>query len=387
MTSGAGHPIKVAPGTSMATLRTQQLISRMRAEWPLPMSVATTALFLVFGNGWLADLSHPVWFAFLLGWLFAAILVSAFAVVRHAEGLAVRLGEPFGTLVLTLSMSGMEMMMIAAVMYTGEGGSSLARDTMLAIVMIVLNGLVGTSLLFGGLRYHEQTYNLYGANAFLAVILPLSVLGLVLPRFTVSSAGPTLSPFQSVFLIFMSVVLYGVFLAIQTIRHRDYFISTDHPDLHGSLEVQSVAYHSLLLMAYVVPIIVLAKRIAVPIDYGIRVLGAPAALGGLLVAVLILSPESLAAVRAALANQLQRSINLSLGTALSSISLTIPAVLTIGFVTDKTIILGLDAVDTILLLLTLAVSMLTFALERTNVLLGAVHLLLFLAYLALIFEK
>ena len=380
----------------MTTPRTRQLISRLRTEWPLPVSVATTALFLVFGTEWLADLSDPVWFAFLLGWLFAAILVSAFAVVRHAEGLAARLGEPLGALVLTLSMSGMEMMMLAAVMYTGQGGSSLARDTMLAIVMIVLNGLVGTSLLFGGLRYHEQTYNLYGANAFLAVILPLSVLGLVLPRFTVSSPGPTLSPLQSVFLIFMSVALYGVFLAIQTMRHRDYFVSpsaaaatTDHQgaDMDGTFEVQSLGYHSLLLLAYIVPIVVLAKRIAVPIDYGIRVLGAPAALGGLLVAVLILSPESLAAVRAALANQLQRSINLSLGTALSSISLTIPAVLTIGFLTDRTIILGLDAVDTTLLLLTLAVSMLTFALERTNVLLGAVHLLLFLAYLALMFEK
>jgi Ca2+:H+ antiporter len=159
----------------MTTPRTRQLISGLRTDWQLPVSIATTALFHVFGNGWLADLYNHVWFA----WLFAAILVSAFAVVRHAEGLAVRLGEPLGTLVLTLSMSGMEMMMIAAVMYTGQGGSSLARDTMLAIVMIVLNGLVGTSLLFGGLRYHEQTYNLYGANAFLAVILPLSVLGLV----------------------------------------------------------------------------------------------------------------------------------------------------------------------------------------------------------------
>jgi len=387
---------EVVTTTSMTMLRTQQSIAMLRTEWPLLVSIATTALFLVFGKGWLADLSNSVWLAFILGWLFGAILVSAFAVVRHAEGLAVRLGEPLGTLVLTLSISGMEMMMIAAVMYTGQGESSLARDTMLAIVMIVLNGLVGTSLLLGGLRYHEQTYNLYGANAFLAVILPLSVLGLVLPRFTVSSPGPTLSPLQSAFLICMSVGLYGVFLAIQTMRHRDYFVSpsgaaatTDHQsaDMHGRLEVQSVGYHSLLLLAYVLPIVVLAKQIAVPIDYGISVLGAPAALGGLLVAVLILSPESLAAVRAALANQLQRSINLSLGTALSSISLTIPAVLTIGFITDRTIILGLDAVDAALLLLTLLVSMLTFALERTNVLLGAVHLLLFFAYLMLIFEK
>ncbi|MGH7351132.1 MAG: calcium:proton antiporter [Candidatus Methylomirabilales bacterium] len=379
----------------MTMLRTQQSIAMLRTEWPLLVSIVTTALFIVFGKAWLADLSSSVWFISMLGWLFGAILVSAFAVVRHAEGLAVRLGEPLGTLVLTLSISGMEMM-IAAVMYTGQGESSLARDTMLAIVMIVLNGLVGTSLLLGGLRYHEQTYNLYGANAFLAVILPLSVLGLVLPRFTVSTPGPTFSPLQSAFLICMSVGLYGVFLAIQTVRHRDYFVSpsgaaatTDHQsaDMHGSLEVQSVGYHSLLLLAYVLPIVVLAKQIAVPIDYGISVLAAPAAFGGLLVAVLILSPESLAAVRAALANQLQRSINLSLGTALSSISLTIPAVLTIGFITDRTIILGLDAVDAALLLLTLLVSMLTFALERTNVLLGAVHLLLFFAYLILIFEK
>jgi Ca2+:H+ antiporter len=374
----------------------QQLILMSRTEWPLLVSIATTVLFLVFGKGWLTDLSNSAWFALMLGWLFGAILVSAFAVVRHAEALAVRLGEPFGTLVLTLSMSGMEMMMITAVMYSGPGESSLARDTMLAIVMIVLNGLVGVSLLLGGLRYHEQTYNLYGANAFLAVILPLAVLGLVLPSFTVSSPGPTLSPLQSTFLILMSIGLYGVFLAIQTVRHRDYFVSpgaagaaTNHPgaETHDGLEVRSARYHSLLLLTYVLPIVLLAKQIAVPIGYGIQVLGAPAALGGLLVAVLILSPESLAAVRAALANQLQRSINLALGTALSSISLTIPAVLTIGFITDKTIILGLDAANAVLLSLTLVVSMLTFALERTNVLLGAVHLLLFLAYLMLIFQK
>ena len=373
--------------------RTHQGISVLRYEWPLLVSIATTALFLVFGKRWLVDLSSAAWFALMLGWLFGAILVSAFAVVRHAEGLAIRLGEPFGTLVLTLSMSGMEMMMIAAVMYASPGGSSLARDTMLAIVMIVLNGLIGVSLLLGGFRYHEQTYNLYGANAFLSVIVPMAVLGLVLPSFTVSSPGPTLSPLQSTFLILMSVGLYGVFLAIQTLRHRDYFVSnsavTPNPSVekHGPPEVHSTKYHGLLLLAYVVPIVLLAKQIAVPIDYGISVLGAPAALGGLLVAVLILSPESLSAVRAAWANQLQRSINLSLGTALSSISLTIPAVLLIGLMTGKTIILGLDTTDMVLLLLTLVVSMLTFALERTNVLQGAVHLLLFLAYLILLFEK
>lgn len=371
-------------------------ISSLQAEWSLPTIIVTVALYLEFGESWLSDLSSPLWFILMLGWLFGAIMISAFAVVRHAEILAARLGEPFGTLVLTLSMSSMEMMMIVAVMYTGQGSASLARDTMLAIVMIVLNGLVGISLLLGGLRYREQTYNLYGANTFLAVILPLSVLGLVLPTFTVSSPGPTLSSLQSTLIIIMSVGLYGIFLAIQTMRHRDYFVSPSaaaaiqaiqDTDTHNSGKARSAGYHSLLMLAYVLPIVVLAKQIAVPIDYGINVLGAPAPLGGLLVAVLILSPESLAAVRAALANRLQRSINLSLGTALSSIGLTIPAVLIIGFITGRTITLGLDVANIVLLLLTLVVSMLTFSLARTNVLQGAVHLLLFVAYLMLIFEQ
>jgi Ca2+:H+ antiporter len=291
--------------------------------------------------------------------------------------------------VLTLSMSGMEMLMITAVMYAGPRESALARDTMLAIVMIVLNGLVGACLVLGGLRYHEQTYNLYGANAFLAVIVPMTVLGLVLPTFTVSSPGPTLSPLQSAFLVVMSIGLYSVFLGIQTLRHREYFVSPERhdPAPHGGAESHSVRYHALLLMACVLPVVVLAKQIAVPIDHAITGLGAPPALGGFLVAVLILSPESLAALRAALANRLQRSINLALGTALSSISLTIPAVLIIGFLTERTIVLGLDATSAIVLALTLVVSMLTFALERTNVLLGAVHLLLFLAYVMLMFER
>ena len=363
----------------------------LRAEWPLLVSITTTALFLTFGNVWLADLSGSLWFSIMLGWLFGTILISAFSVVRHAEAIAERLGEPLGTLVLTLSMSGMEMMMITAIMYSGPSESALARDTMLAILMIVLNGLAGISLLLGGLRYHEQTYNLYGANAFLAVLLPLAVLGLVLPSFTVSSPGPTLAPLQSAFLTVMSVGLYAVFLAIQTVRHRDYFVSPGGAEApaegHHEGMVHSLRYHGVLLPTYVIPIVLLAKKIALPIDYGIEVLGAPAALGGLLVAILILSPESLAAVRAALANRLQRSINLALGTALTSISLTIPAVLMVGFIGRKTIILGLDPPDMVLLLLSLVVSMLTFALERTNILLGAVHLLLFLAYLMLIFQK
>jgi Ca2+:H+ antiporter len=188
----------------------------------------------------------------------------------------------------------------------------------------------------------------------------------------------------------MSIGIYGLFLVIQNWRHREYFVrpaAGEEPASHAdSIETNSITYHALLLGMYLLPVVVLAEEIAVPIDHGIAVLHAPVALGGFLVAALILSPESLSATRAALANDLQRSINILLGSVLASIGLTIPAVLTIGLVTGKTIILGLDPVDSLLLVLTLAVCALTFTSNRTNVLLGAVHLLLFFAYLMLIFE-
>ena len=387
-------------------------LAGMRQEWVLGAAVVTTALFLSFGKNWLADLSNPFWFALMLVWLFAAIMGSAFAVVRHAESIAHRLGEPLGTLVLTLSIIGIEVMMISAVMLTGDGKPTLARDTMFGIAMIVLNGMIGVSLLCGGLRHHEQEYNLQGANSFLSLIVPLTVLGLVLPNFTKTTEGPTLSSFQSVFLSVMSISIYGVFLIIQNSRHREYFMKpagasmqaarsaalhrgtnhgeTNHAEIsHGetnSGETNSVAYHAVLLVMYLLPLIVLAEEIALPIDHGIHVLHAPVALGGFLVAALILSPESFSATRAALANDLQRSINILLGSVLASIGLTIPAVLTIGLITGKTVVLGLDPVNSLLLVLTLALCGLTFTSNRTNVLLGAVHLVVFLAYVMLIFE-
>ena len=344
----------------------------MRREWPLLISVATAALFLVFGESWLGDLSHPVWFTVVLGWLFAVILLSAFAVVRHAELLAGKLGEPLGTLILTLAVTGIEVAMIVAFMYTGKGNPALARDAMFAVVMIVMNGMVGLSLVLGGLRHHEQTYNLQGANAFLAVIVPLAVLCMVLPNFTTAAPGPTLSRSQAVFVAVMSVALYGVFLAIQNLRHREYFMAPKSP--HPAKKpppasgFRSVGYHVLLLIAYLLPLVTLAKQLAVPIDHGIAVLHAPAALSGFLVAIVVLSPEAMSAARAALANELQRSMNILLGSELATICLTIPAVLVIGFATGRAIVLGLDAANMILLVLTLGVSTLTFASARTNVL-------------------
>jgi Ca2+:H+ antiporter len=359
----------------------------IRREWSLFLSYATAAVFYFLHQPLLEKMESPLWAALAFAWLFAVMLLSAFAVVRHSEILASIVGEPFGTLILTFAITAIEVMMIAAVMLTGPPVSFVARDTMFAVVMIVFNGMAGLTLLVGGLRYHEQTYNLQGANAFLAVIVPIAVIGLVLPNFTESGEGPTLSVMHEIFLIFMSIALYGVFVAMQTLSHRKYFLGPDEATGHAPHGVRSVPWHSVLLIANIVPIILLSKQIALPIEFGVNLFDAPDVIVGFLVAVLVLSPESLAAVRAALANQMQRSVNLLLGSVLASISLTIPAVLVIGLLTERTVVLGLAPVDMIMLVLTLALSMLTFASGRANALLGAVHLLLFLAYLVLIVER
>jgi len=366
---------------------------RLYAEAPLAFIAGTAAAFLTFGKDWLADLSDPLWLGLMFLWLFVTILWAAINVVRQADCLAIRLGEPYGTLILTISVISIEVLMISALMLSGENNPTLARDTMFAVIMIVLNGMVGLSLLLGALRYREQGYNLQGASAYLSVIIPLAVLSLMLPDFTMSTPTPTLTGFQSAFLILVNVALYGTFLAIQTRRHASYFTdSADGRDVagedqgHGRLDVRSVPYHGILLLAYLIPVILLAKKLAIPIDHGIEKLGAPAALGGFIVAVLILTPEAIGAVSAALANRLQRSVNIFLGSVLATIGLTVPAVLTIGLVTGKTVTLGLDFQDLTMLQVTLLVSVVTFSAPRTNVLQGMVHLVLFLAYLMLIFE-
>ncbi len=371
----------------------------LRAEAPLLFILATTLVFLVFGKGWLADLSNPLWLALMFAWLFATVLWAALKVVHHADMLAERLGEPFGTLILTLAVISIEVLMIASLMFVGDNNPTLGRDTMFAVVMIVLNGMVGLTLLLGALRHGEQSYNLQGANAYLSVIIPLALLSLVLPDFTKSTPAGTLSSFQASFLILASIALYGSFLAIQTVRHRGYFRTdegardpaadaTSNSVLeqhHSAHEPGPVPLHAALLLAYLVPVVLLAKKIALPIDYGIEVLSLPVALGGFVVAVLVLTPEAVGAVRSALANRLQRAVNIFLGSVLATIGLTVPAVLAISLLTGKSVELGLADADILLLVITLLVSVVTFSAARTNVLQGVVHLILFCAYVMLIF--
>jgi Ca2+:H+ antiporter len=354
----------------------------------------TTAIIMMFGAPWLADPSQELRSALLFSWIFGVMLWCAFGVARHADHLAAALGEPYGTLILTLAVTIIEVSLISAIMLTGENDPHLARDTMFAVLMIVLNGMVGTALLFGGIRHHQQHFNVGGANAFLAVIVPLSVFALVLPDFTAGTPG--LSRLQQIFFAGVTILLYGVFLAIQTVRNRRLFVGPDVElaslDEHGEHwkgggeRRGPLVHHALLLVLTMLPVVLLSKDLAVFVDYGVFRLGAPAALGGVVVAILVLTPEGLGALRAAAANRLQRSVNICLGSALATIGLTVPAVLLIGLVTGARVELGLDAIDVVMLLLTLLVSMLTFGSGQTNILQGAVHLVLFLAYVLMIFD-
>jgi Ca2+:H+ antiporter len=355
--------------------------------------IITAVIFFTYGYVLMGDLSNTLVFSLLFGWLFAVMLWLSFGVVRHADCLAVILGEPYGTLILTLAVISIEVVMIAAVMVVGENIPTLARDTMLSVLMIVINGLLGLTLLVGGLKHHEQEYNLAGARTYLGVIVPLATLGLILPRFTTSAPGGQVSPLMAMFLLIMSAGLYTVFLLIQTRRHSQFFQQPvpdeeDHTDEdhHEGLVIRSTAYHVLFLVLTMLPIVLLSKSMAKLVDHGIEVLSAPHALGGFLVAILVLSPEGMGAVKSALSNQLQRTVNIGLGSALSTIGLTIPAVLIISMVTGRTIELGLQMPEIVLLSLTLVVATINFGSGRTNIMQGAVHLILFFSYVVLIFD-
>jgi Ca2+:H+ antiporter len=380
-----------------ASLGLTTFATNLRAEVPLLAGAATTAIFFTVGKAWAEDFSQPALTVVLFVWLFATMVWCAFAVVRHAEVLAERLGEPYGTLILTVAVVSIEVAIMATVMLHGGPNPTLPRDTVFAVLMIVLNGIVGLSVMVGALRHRQQQYNLQGAVAFLAVISSLSVISLVLPTFTVSTPGNSMTALQAVVFASLTAALYGGFLIIQTVRHRTFFMEAEQaPDdaghhAHAHLAeshgpTYSSLVHAALLVATLLPVVLLSKPMALVIDYGIEQLNAPTPLGGILIAILVLSPEGLSSFQAAKRDRLQRSVNLSLGSALSTIGLTIPAMVTISLVTDAPLELGLPSAESILLVLTLFIAQMTFSGVPTNILLGGVHLVLFVAFLVLIFN-
>ncbi len=361
-----------------------------RSELPLLLGLASAAAFLCFGTR-MEESVEPWRLLGVFAWLFLGVLWSAISVVRHADCLAVKFGEPYGTLILTLSAISIEVMMISVTMLHGANNPTLARDMMFAVLMIALNGLIGLSLLLGGLRHREQQYNLQGVGAYLNTIMALAVLSLILPNFTTSLNGPHLDSVQQIFLIVVSLTLYAIFLFIQVRRHSGFFretsgVNSDDEVEHHRLVVRSTSFHVAMLFLYLVVVVALAEKFAVPLDNCIERFGMPQALGGAIVASLVLAPEALSGVHAAMQNHLQRSVNVLHGSVLASIGLTIPAVLVIGMTTGRTVTLGLDGGNLPLLILTFAVSIVSFGSGKTSVLQGCIHLLLFAVFLLLIFS-
>jgi Ca2+:H+ antiporter len=355
----------------------------------LGVSIVTAVCFLVAGGSLYPQNAGLIRQVVISVWLFAVIMGAALSVVRHAEDLAVHLGEPLGTLILTLAVTAIEAAAISAVMIHSKNSASVVRDTLFAVIMIILNGMVGASLLLGAWRHREQHYNLQGANTYLSVIIPLAVLSLIMPNYTQTTPGPTLSAPQETFLALMCVGLYVAFLSVQTGRHRGYFMLGDEEaESHhaGAGPPAPWGLHAVLLVAYMVPLVYLAEQFGSPIDDLLATLHAPAALGGVIIAALVATPEAIGAVRSAVANHLQRSINICLGSLLATIGLTIPLMLVVSHLLGTPIYLGLQNSSFMMLMLTLLLSVVTFASGRTNVLQGAVHMLLFIAYVLLIFQ-
>jgi Ca2+:H+ antiporter len=316
------------------------------------------------------------------------LILAVLSAVHHAEVVAHRTGEPMGTLVLALAVTVIEVALILSFMLVGGADkATLARDTLFSAIMIICNGVVGLCLLVGGWRHTEQVFRVQGIGPTLAALLALSTLSLVLPTFTTSSSGGTYTASQLVFVALTSLALWGAFTFFQTIRHRDYFLPQDTPEnaeAHAAPPSLGQTWASLLaLLACLVAVVGLAKQLSPTIESTLRAWGAPPTLVGIVIALLVLMPETLAALRAAQANRLQTSLNLALGSALASIGLTIPAVAMAAVWIGFPLTLGLDSKDLVLLTLTFMVGSITLAHGRTSMMQGAVHLVIFAAFLFL----
>lgn len=318
------------------------------------------------------------------------LMAAVIAAVHHAEVIAHRVGEPFGTLVLAIAITVIEASLVLSMMIAGgEHTAVLPRDTIYAAVMIICTGVVGLCVVVGGIAHREQSFRVEGAGAGLAALIVMATLTLVLPAFTTTTPGGTYSTSQLAFVAVSSAALWAIYVFIQTVRHRDYFIpvavETDS-DAHAAPPTLPQAWASLgLLLVSLVAVVGLAKMLSPTIEMAVEIAGAPRAVVGVAIAMLVLLPETWAAVRAAKGDRLQTSMNLAIGSALASIGLTVPVVVVAAVVLKLPLVLGLEAKDLVMLALTFVVSSITLASGRTHVMQGAVHLVIFAAFLLLAF--
>jgi len=370
----------------------------------LVIAWAVVGAFHFLGPTWLVGPLSPMMAGLFFLVLFGTIIGASFGVVREADHLAHQLGEPYGTLILTLSIVAIEVILIAAVMLGPGDFPTIGRDSIFAIMMIILNLVLGLCLICGGLRYDEQEYNLQGAMAYLAMILVLTTMALVLPNYT-SGAGQFTRTQASAFAI-ITIGLYAVFLTMQMRGYRRFFVQpvfgsltipaqtsaqSDADDssaapLNQKLDYKTTLIRSTILIGMILPIVLLSHDLAVVIDYGIAAVQAPVALSGVLIATIVFTPESITAIRASLANETQRAVNLGLGAFVSTVGLTVPAVLIIGLLTGKPVVMGISPAETVLFGMTLGLCILTFMGQRTSPVAGVIHLVLFAVFGVMLFS-
>lgn len=333
------------------------------------------------------------WYSGVLSVILISVVLSA---VFHAEVVAHKVGEPYGTLILALAVTIIEVSLIVSIMFTevGPGPSTLARDTVFAAIMIIMTGMIGICLLVGGYKYKEQIFAKKGVSAALVALIAIATLALVLPNYTTSSTEGSYTNSQLIFVAIVSLILYFGFVSVQTLTHRDYFLpatedvvtGSDIKDEEGEIHapppnVKTAISSLILLLLALVSVVALSKKLAPKIESKIEAAGLPQSLVGIIVAGVILLPEGIAAYKAARKNRLQTSLNLALGSALASIGLTIPAVAIVCITTDSTVTLGIDEKSTILLLLSLLTIIISFSSGKTNILYGIVLLVIFATYL------
>ncbi len=381
-------PHNAAAPLSLRTLIPPRTRILLLAAW------LVVGLFFTVGGNWLAAPLNPLGAAAIFSVLFLTIVAASFGVVREADHFAHQQGEPYGTLILTLSVVTIEVILIASVLLGPSEAPTIGRDSIFAVMMIIMNLVIGICLVVGAARNGDQEYNAQGAVAYLSMIVLLTGTALVLPQFT--SGNGEFSTAQAWGVAVLTVLLYGVFLWSQMGAQRRYFIQpapgamtvpaeAASAEPAAAIDRQAVVVRSLVLIAMILPIVLLAHFLAIVMDWGVAAAGLPPAVSGVLIAIIVFTPESITAVKAAMHNEMQRTSNLCHGAFVSTVGLTVPAVLVIGLLTGKQVIMGISMTEVVLLALTIALSMKTFGGQKTSPIQGYMHILLFAVFGMLLF--
>lgn len=331
------------------------------------------------------------------------IIVAAFGVVKEADELAHKLGEPYGTLILTLSIVSIEVILIAAMMFGPEENPTIGKDSIFSVMMIIMNLVLGLCILLGGIKHGEQEYNALGTLSYLSMIIMLGGISMMLPNYITGQGNGEFTAIQASIISGLVIVLYALFLYFQVKGYKHLYVQPAPGDMEilykdrnkatmmdvhdeGQIGMKEIVLRTLLLLAMILPIVLLSHNLAVLVDHGIKAMSLPTLLGGVLIAIIVFTPESMTAVKAAMNNEFQRAINLCHGAFVSTVGLTVPAVLIIGLIANKTVRFGLTSTETILFVITLILSMLSFSGKRTAPIVGIMHLVLFVVFVMLIFN-